>query len=414
MHLREAEETLTDVMHIILTIVNVLFILLTIGFGATADGKWFRLYSIGTILVLVLCGAWAFLDSPRIAANLPTPWIGVRERINIYGYMLWMMVLAIVLLRVQQVERPQDDLGRSRESLARKEGIMTTINAFIKKHPVLAYFTLTFIISWGGFLLVGGPGILAGANWQTDPLFPFAVLAMLAGPPIAGILLTVLVSGKAGLRELLSRLLRWRAGARWYAVALLAAPLLSATVLFALSLFSPEFLPAIVTSDDKASLLLLGIAVGLGGGFVEELGWTGFAIPRLRLRYGVLATGLIVGVIWGAWHLLQMWWVGGASSEALPLTLFLPQYFFSAIAQLTAYRVLMVWVYDRTESLLVATLMHAGLIASTLFILAPPTTGAPFLTYSWVFAAVLWVVVAVVAVASRGQLSRKPLRRRVA
>jgi membrane protease YdiL (CAAX protease family) len=155
--------------------------------------------------------------------------------------------------------------------------------------------------------------------------------------------------------------------------------------------------------------------VGLVGGFVEELGWTGFAIPRLRLRYGVLATGLIVGVLWGAWHLLQMWWVGGTSSGALPLALFLPLFFFSAVAQLTAYRVLMVWVYDRTASLLVAMLMHASYIASTLFILSPmPIAGVPFLTYAWVFAAALWLVVTAVAVANGWHLSWQPLRRRVA
>jgi Protein of unknown function (DUF998) len=106
MHLRGTESTLTDTMHVILTVVTVLLILLIIGFGAAADGKRFRLYSIATIVILFLCGAWAFMDAPRIGANLPTPWVGVRERINIYGYMLWMLVLAIVLLRAQ-VERPQ-------------------------------------------------------------------------------------------------------------------------------------------------------------------------------------------------------------------------------------------------------------------------------------------------------------------
>jgi len=111
---------------------------------------------------------------------------------------------------------------------------------------------------------------------------------------------------------------------------------------------------------------------------VEELGWTGFAPSQAELRHGVLTTGLVVGVLWGAWHLLQMLWVGSTSAESIPLALFLPQYFFSAIAQLTAYRVLMVWVYDRTESLLVAILMHASYIFSTLFVLAPPTTGTPF------------------------------------
>jgi membrane protease YdiL (CAAX protease family) len=88
--------------------------------------------------------------------------------------------------------------------------------------------------------------------------------------------------------------------------------------------------------------------------------------------------------------------------------------FFAAVAQLTAYRVLLVWVYDRTGSLLVVTLMHASLTASTIFIFRPLATGASFLTYVWVFAAALWVVVAAVAVANGGQLSRQPLRRRAA
>jgi len=76
--------------------------------------------------------------------------------------------------------------------------------------------------------------------------------------------------------------------------------------------------------------------------------------------------------------------------------------------------VLMVSVYDRTGSLLVAVLMHASYIFSTLFVLAPPTTGVPFLTYIGVFAVALWIVVAAVVLASSGQLSRRPLQRRLA
>ncbi len=107
MHLRGAGSTLTDAMHIIITVLTVLLILLIIGLGAAARGKWFRFYSIATILILFVCGAWAFMDAPRIAANLPTPWVGVRERINIYGYMLWMAVLAIVLLRGRDIGTPE-------------------------------------------------------------------------------------------------------------------------------------------------------------------------------------------------------------------------------------------------------------------------------------------------------------------
>ena len=284
---------------------------------------------------------------------------------------------------------------------------MTIIKAFITRHPVPIYFALTFAISWGGFVLVVGPGSFPGTGSQFDTLTPFVASAMLAGPSIAGLLLTGLVSGKAGLRDLLSRLLRWRVGARWYAVAILPAPLLAAAVLFALSLTSPIF-----TADDKAAVLLSSIVAGISI-VLEEVGWTGFAVPRLRLRYGVLTTGLIVGVLWGAWHLLQGLWIGGNYSGALPLTLFLPLNFFSGVAQLTAYRMLMVWVYDRTGSLLVATLMHASLTASTIFIFTPLATGMSSLTYSWVLAAALWVIVAVVALANRGQLSRQPLPRRV-
>lgn len=110
MHLRGAERTLTDTMHIILASVDVLFILMIIGFGAFAFGKRFRLYSIGTILVVVAFGTLAGLDGPRIAANLPTPWVGVTERISVFSYMLWLVVFAIGLLRVQG-ELRQASLG---------------------------------------------------------------------------------------------------------------------------------------------------------------------------------------------------------------------------------------------------------------------------------------------------------------
>jgi Protein of unknown function (DUF998) len=100
-HQRGIEGTRTDIMHIIITTVLVLFILLIIWFGATAFGKRFRLYSIATILILVAFGALAGLDGSRMGANLPTPWVGLTERINIFGFMLWVVVLAIGFLRAR-------------------------------------------------------------------------------------------------------------------------------------------------------------------------------------------------------------------------------------------------------------------------------------------------------------------------
>ena len=275
---------------------------------------------------------------------------------------------------------------------------MTKIKATIENHPVATYFVLTFIISWGGVLILGAPHGMPTTQEQFERLYPIVFLPYLLGPLVSGLVLTALVNGRAGFQELFSRLTKWRVNPRWYAIALLTAPLLAVSILLALSLVSPAFLPAIVTADDKAALLMMGIAIGLiGGGLMEEPGWTGFATPKLRRRRGVLSTGLIVGFLWGVWHFLPTYWGSGDSAGALSLVLLLPPSFFY-IAVLPAYRVLMVSVYDRTKSLLVIILMHASLTASTLFIFAPSVEGANLILYYLALAAVLWAIVAAVNV----------------
>ena len=277
----------------------------------------------------------------------------------------------------------------------------------------MTYFAITFAVSWGGVLIMGAPYGMPTTSEQFAKLWPIVFLPYFLGPSIASILLTGLVYGKDGFRGLLSRMLRWRVGTLWYVVALLTAPLLVTPILLALSLKSPVFLPGILTTADRVGLILSGLAVGLVfGGLMEELGWTGFAVPGLRLRYGVVTTGLIVGILHAVWHFLPTLWGSGDSSGALDLLLFLPPILFY-IGVLPAYRVLMMWVYDRTESLLVAMLMHASLTASTLFILSPSARGVSLMSYYLILTASMWVVVTAVAVANRGQLSRQPFRSRV-
>lgn len=104
MHQREAlaagEGSLTDTMHIVFAMVTVFLMLLMMGFGAAAFGKRFRIYSIITIVVLLVFGGLTGMESPGISKDLPTPLIGVWERINIGVFLLWVVVLAIVLLRM--------------------------------------------------------------------------------------------------------------------------------------------------------------------------------------------------------------------------------------------------------------------------------------------------------------------------
>jgi Protein of unknown function (DUF998) len=93
--------TLSDTMHLVFGTVTGLLMLVAMGFGAAAFGKRFRLYSVATMVILIVFSALTGVDGPRVAANLPTPWVGVWERIFIGVFLLWVVVLAITLLRVR-------------------------------------------------------------------------------------------------------------------------------------------------------------------------------------------------------------------------------------------------------------------------------------------------------------------------
>ncbi len=279
---------------------------------------------------------------------------------------------------------------------------------FIKQHPVLSYYLLVFAISWGGILiLIGGPGNIPGPKAQAEKLFVPALIIMFAGPFISGIIMNFLIDGKEGLRKLRSHLFNWRVKNHWYAIAVFTGPLLVAAILFGLSIFNQEFLPGIVTAKDKISLIIFGIAWGLiGGGLLEETGWTGFAVPQLRKRYSILSTGLIVGILWGIWHFMIAFWsinyMAGTDSSTMFVAGFLAFY----LLALPAYRVLLVFVYDRTKSLPVIMLMHAFLSASTL-ILQPSATGEIAFIWNLVLGIILWIIVASAIVINLRHSSQK-------
>lgn len=272
--------------------------------------------------------------------------------------------------------------------------MQTSLRGFVRRHPAASYFALTFAISWGVIVLlmiVQRTGLIATKE-DFERLLPLWVVALVLGPSVSGVLMTWLVGGRQGLRDYKARLLRWRVGARWYAAALLTAPLYFLAVGLAMSAFSPELLPGLFTSDDPAALVIRGLAIALIAGVVEELGWTGFAVPTLRRRHGAVATGLIVGVLWGIWHFLPKIW-GSAAND---LVAYMPVDLMTAVVGLTGFRILMVWVYDGTRSLLLGILMHAGLTFSTL-VLQPLITGAPLIRIGLALAVAPWLIVAAVA-----------------
>lgn len=286
---------------------------------------------------------------------------------------------------------------------------MTIIKNLVKRYPVWAYFVITFIFTWGCMALAVYPDGFPITDERMETAGALVYVAMLVGPGGAGLLLTGLLTGRKGFRDLLARLFRWRVSVRWYAVALLGVPLVIMTIILALSLMSPAFYPALFRAEGKAGVVLTAVTIGLVVGFFEELGWTGFAVPRLRQRYGVLATGLIVGLVWGAWH-FPPFWKSDTFSAGLPILLLLAQLF----SWLPPYRIVMVWVYGRTESLLITVLMHAGLLTGLNLFVPAELAGGTLMTWILSWAAVLWAVVTILTVSSRKRLARQPTQSQIA
>jgi hypothetical protein len=106
MHMRGVATTTNDPLHGALTFVGVIFYLCAMAFGSGAFGRRFRIYSIATLLVCLGAAILAGLDAPRMVADEPTPWMGVFERITIFGYLLWGAVLAVGLLRTRKGSQP--------------------------------------------------------------------------------------------------------------------------------------------------------------------------------------------------------------------------------------------------------------------------------------------------------------------
>jgi Protein of unknown function (DUF998) len=118
--------TLTDTLHLVWAGVTVFLFVLIMGFGAIALGRLFRVYTVVSVAALIVCGLMTSLDAPNVATNLPTPWIGVWERVNIGVFLLWVAVLSISLMRLEGDARyPAQDrrMKKAGSSAWRKENV---------------------------------------------------------------------------------------------------------------------------------------------------------------------------------------------------------------------------------------------------------------------------------------------------
>lgn len=262
----------------------------------------------------------------------------------------------------------------------------------VRRHSLVVYFGLAYAITWLGLL-----AFAASKSFQLDNIAMGDILAMffimVSGPSISGVGMTAWLDGRAGLRDLGARLIRWRVNIRWYAVALLTVPALLLVILTLLSVtVSPVFKPGFV---------IMGLMIGLLAGMFEELGWSGFATPRLLKKYNPLTAGLVLGALWAAWHMMADY-LGNSSAMGSGWLLNFVIYWFLA---LTAYRILMTWVYSHTDSVLIAILMHASYTGWS-YVLSPTASFQENLVWRVLFVGGLWVLVGLVAFANRRRLPK--------
>jgi membrane protease YdiL (CAAX protease family) len=217
----------------------------------------------------------------------------------------------------------------------------------IKRHPIIAFFILAYLITWSleipAVFFPGWPGILTFLNTL--------------GPAISAMIVVGMVAGSEGVRQLLEPLRKWRVGINWYFIVLLgpALSMIISIILFGLMgsgngmsdvinfflLFGKQILPLILIFFYQFIII-----------WGEEIGWRGYALPKLQQKMHPIIASVLLGLLWGFWH-LPLFWFAGSVHQKMGLPFF--------ILATVGYSLLYTWIYNGTRgSLLMMCLLHAA------------------------------------------------------
>lgn len=225
----------------------------------------------------------------------------------------------------------------------------------MQKHPLFSYFFLAYAISWILFIpyVLGEWGVLQGD-------FTLLYILHTFGPTLAAIIMTAIIAGKDGVQELRRSIRQWRVPWPWYLFILLGIPVM----VFLGIIVQPG---ALAGFHDLTPLLLVGypfyfVATFFGGGPLgEEVGWRGFALPRMQKRYGALWGTLLLGVFWSGWHLVDFLTASKGGGQGTGWNLFLTNFPVFTLAVISL-AVIMTWIYNRTGgSIFMAILAHTSI-----------------------------------------------------
>jgi membrane protease YdiL (CAAX protease family) len=249
---------------------------------------------------------------------------------------------------------------------------MTTLSRFIKQYALAVYFILAYVFAW-----IFYPLIMASPVYGLPGLF---------APALAAIIVTWAVGGWSEVGKLLRKLAIWRVGLIWYVIALGLPVLLSFLVAFLGRFFGGD--PVLELAPiTPLSIVVFVLVVG------EELGWRGYAQPQLEKSYLPLISALILGVLWGFWH-LPNFFIPGLPHYGVPLAAF--------VLYTIGLSVLAAWLLNYTRgSVLLATLFHSS--TNTFGFLTP---GLEIATRWWLIGAVYCAAGLLVAIIFGVRLSR--------
>lgn len=222
------------------------------------------------------------------------------------------------------------------------------MSAFVKKYPVLSLLVLSVVFAAAPYAAVA-TGLLPQGFSQLSAL----------SASLAGIVLAAVEGRKGGVRELLGRFLIWRVGIQWWAFALLFTVIPSVAGLYLFNLFGG---PTVDWSGLEPlysvvpMILMLTIFAGMG----EEFGWRGFAMPRLQTRYNALVSSIIIGVVWGMWH-IPLFLVEGTTQYSWQMDAGLIPAVLGYTVYLIAWSIQYTWVFNNTKgSVLLAAVLHGA------------------------------------------------------
>lgn len=272
---------------------------------------------------------------------------------------------------------------------------MFTFRSFLRRHSLVIGILLMFLVTWTIDL----------SNSRVLPFqVPFPIAIMLGwGFVVVSLLMTWVTLGSDAAVALVRRYLLWRVGLRWYFVAFLLLPAIFAFAVLLNALLTgrlPDFSAALaaVLFGAPANVWLLTVPFFLFDFLTngEEMGWRGYVLPRLQARHSALAASLILGVLWGAWHLPK--YLAPESSGSIAL----------GMVKILAEAILYTWLYNNTRgSLLLTSIMHAaGNTAGVFLPVAGAASGDNMSTLVIVVAFEIFVAAVVTILAGPARLSR--------